>query len=179
MTTKKVIKTYYDATKRKIHECYEVNEAGEKDGEYKEFWPSYGHFWGTCHTPEAGIKLQGTYENGLKQGAFIHRHENGLSYCIEPYKNDKLDGLLKYFYQDGKTLESTQMYKNGVLDGEGYYYNIHSQITAKVIYEGGKLKRSALDVPLIETPPPPQMISERPTGNLTTKQARALSGRSR
>ena len=77
----KIVKSYYDYKKTKVHEEYSTNNYGVKNGSYKEF-SEYG-----------GILTQGTCKNDIKVGKWVTNNSDGTPHKIETF-NDKgeMDG---------------------------------------------------------------------------------------
>ena len=67
---KPIVKYYYQS--EKIHQSYYVNDGGNIDGEYKE-WYSNGDLWIHCH-----------YRNGEKHGEYKEWSPNGeiVKHCV-------------------------------------------------------------------------------------------------
>jgi len=82
-------------------------------------------------------KMTGTFQNGLKNGEFVHYDNQGKVIKVEFYKEGKKHGIFKeYFRIDGfsKNLISKETYTNDTLT-TGYYWHTSGQIS-KTIFNG-------------------------------------------
>lgn len=83
-----------------------VDEEGNRDGPWKEFYP------------DGTLRSAGTYDKGIKTGEWKYYYANGKIEQQGKYtKKGKLDGLWTWFYEDGG-MQREQGYINGLEDGE-------------------------------------------------------------
>ena len=116
----KVKTTIFHDNEQKASEGIFIDQI--KDGEWK--------YWGNN-----GILIkEENYKLGKKEGAWIiYSAETGIKLQEDQYLNDKLHGICKIFYIDGK-LNNADNYINGKRNGlsESYYYD--QKISSKGIY---------------------------------------------
>jgi antitoxin component YwqK of YwqJK toxin-antitoxin module len=99
-----------------------VNEAGMKDGSWKEFYAN-----GT-------IKNIGVYDKGKRIGEWKFYHPNGQLEQIGSYnKEGKEDGTWTWYYAIGSLLRE-ESYINGKLDGQSIEYDESGIIIAEGEY---------------------------------------------
>ena len=103
------------------------------NGNYKEYYPGE-------------IKVKGQFVDGLKDGEFIYYNNtignSEYGYCskdsIVNYKAGKKEGIQKTFFFCPQ--EATRKnYKNGMLDGLSYYWNLSGQLTKIDAFNNNKL----------------------------------------
>lgn len=85
------------------------------------------------------IKYTRSKKDYAKQGLYVKSYTNGKAYEEAQYKDDKLDGQRKIYYENGG-LELIENYKNGVFDGPYQEF-----------YEEGKLQLEGLYVANVAT----------------------------
>jgi hypothetical protein len=115
--SQKVIKTYYDST-GVLKEKYAVS------GDITEKF--HGDY--TSYHPNGKIALNGTYNNGLRNGLFTEYYVSGGRKREMQFENGHLNGFVKIFNVDGNLIQSAY-FKNDTLSGE-----------LKEYYSGGKIK---------------------------------------
>lgn len=100
-----------------------------------------------------GIKaVEVDYINGQREGKVIFNKPTGEIFVEGEYKNDKKNGIWKYYINDFNFLEREQEFKNGIYDGKSILYyqdgkpmNIKNYVNGKKegeeldYYESGKL----------------------------------------
>lgn len=85
------------------------------------------------------IKYTRSKKDYAKQGLYVKSYENGKVYEEAQYKDDKLDGQRKIYYENGE-VELIENYKNGLFDGPYQEF-----------YEEGKLQLEGLYVDNVAT----------------------------
>ena len=80
-----------------------------------------------------------SFNMGKKDGKFILflNNEKNDTFKLESYKNDKLDGLKKDFFENGK-VERTAYYKEGLPDGSHKQFNEEGKVIVDISYKEGK-----------------------------------------
>lgn len=87
---------------------------------------------------------EGKMDGKIHIGKWIYYHKNASSIMTEEnYERDKLHGLKRTFYPDGKIAEE-QHYKNGIQEGEEKYYSSEGVLLRKLFYKNGKLHGPAV-----------------------------------
>lgn len=86
------------------------------------------------------VLWEGSYKDDKLEGLFKEYYEDGSLKSEGVYKNDKLEGEVKNYYENGN-IKSKIIYKNGLEEGKAlYYYNKSEVILEKEkMYKGGKL----------------------------------------
>ncbi|WP_299099108.1 hypothetical protein [uncultured Winogradskyella sp.] len=111
---------------------------------------------GTLYDQSSRVKL--TVKNGVKEGAY-KKYDYGQKQILEEgqYVNDKKEGVFKSYSYLGK-IQSTETYKNDILNGEAVYYDDEGEVISSLIYkdnqpfEGKKIINSGYnDKPTEET----------------------------
>ena len=88
-----------------------VDEAGIKDGPWKEYYPN------------GAVKNIGIYEKGKRVGEWKFYHPNGKLEQIGSYNKDgKEDGIWTWYYASGALLRE-ESYFNGKIDGHSVEYD--------------------------------------------------------
>ena len=99
-----------------------TNEAGIKDGPWKEYFPN------------GAIKNIGNYEKGKRTGEWKFYHTNGQLEQIGSYnKEGKEEGIWTWYYASGSLLRE-ENYFNGKLDGHSVEYDETGIIVAEGEY---------------------------------------------
>lgn len=81
-----------------------------------------GNAYGIFFDEKGNKNSEGNYKNRKREGKWIYYHPGGKNILSEEYYvNDKLEGVKKVFYLDGKISEEIH-YKNGVLHGSSIQY---------------------------------------------------------
>ncbi len=129
----------------------------EEDGTY--FNGKRDGAWNTYHTKNGLISSITHYKDGQKNGAFIQINDRGnvevVAYYINDqlegpykkferskvreesfYKNGKLDGTRKQFYDDG-SIQLESIYVNGKRNGVEKYYDQEGNVTIEYEYNNG------------------------------------------
>jgi len=124
----KVTKTYWGYSNN-VHEEFQVNSVGVKDGYYKEYYK------------EGQLYISGFYKSGQKSGLWTTYDMNwtGQISSTMEYSNDKMNGSYKqwcwekskrylcgdYIYKDGNEVSAIKYYSNGKKssqnDANGYF----------------------------------------------------------
>tara|TARA_R110002073_G_scaffold139232_2_gene289369 strand:- start:143816 stop:144490 length:675 start_codon:yes stop_codon:yes gene_type:complete len=108
------------------------------------------------YTVNGIIESKGLMKGKNREGKWIYFHEDGKTVMSEEtYKDGKLDGPYKTFYNTGKPTEIAN-YKDGLLNGSYKKYSIKGHIYQDFNYQDGRLNGSA-------------SYFNRKTGELTTK----------
>lgn len=97
-----------------------------------------------CDTISNAI-VHGIMVNNIKEGYWIHQNfyknedsiYNNIITIEEYYKNDKLDGPFKLYWDDGRLMNEGYR-KNNILDGAFIYYFDNGNIRLKGLYKNGK-----------------------------------------
>lgn len=97
----------------------------------------------TIFFDEKGQKVsEGNVVNKLRQGVWKYYHKNATSVmCTENYENDKLKGVRKVFFTDGKIAEEVP-YKNGLKHGVSKIYTKAGTLNEEAVYVDGLLQGS-------------------------------------
>ncbi len=82
---------------------------------------------------------EGTYVNGLRQGAVAFFDEMGRTIATHIYINDRLDGLFQRFYNNGKLKEEGYS-KDAIAYGTWMCYTDKGILEKKIVYENNKQK---------------------------------------
>lgn len=86
------------------------------------------------------VKVQSYYHNDMRHGEY--REFNGSLVKEERYyEYDKLEGIVKIFYDDGKLMEESS-YQAGQRNGNATWYDRNGNPTIKYIYKDGVLIKS-------------------------------------
>ena len=102
-----------------------VDEAGLKQGEWKEYWDS------------GEIKAAGKYSNGLKIGEWKFYYKNGKIEEVGTYlKNEKPNGEWKWYHENGNVLRE-EIYANGIENGTMTEYSDSGTVISKGEYVDG------------------------------------------
>ena len=98
----------------------------------------------TFYTIEGKLESKGLMNGKNREGNWIYYHENGKTIMLEEtYKDGKLHGPYKTYYNTGKPTEVTN-YSNGLLDGSYKKYAIKGHIYQDFTYKDGKLNGAAI-----------------------------------
>jgi uncharacterized protein len=132
---------------------YLVKKFLKKDGDYEEYYPEEegggikckyhmtgGHLNGEYkeYYPDGNIKQETIYKKGLKDGYERVFMNNGDRVMESEYKEDKLHGEHKRYFQNRLILHSH--YKNGALHGEYKGFNMMSgNLEEHCFYKDNKL----------------------------------------
>lgn len=110
----------------------------------------------TFYTLDGKLESKGLMIGKNRDGNWIYYHEDGKTIMSEEsYKDGKLHGPYKTFYNSGKPTEVAN-YANGLLEGSYKKYAIKGHIYQDFTYKGGKLNG-------------PAIYYNRKNGELTTK----------
>tara|TARA_B100000497_G_C7562409_1_gene339225 strand:- start:183 stop:728 length:546 start_codon:yes stop_codon:yes gene_type:complete len=93
-------------------------------------------FTGTTilHYKSGNLLETETYRNGKLDGPRKTYYENGQSLCSSFFKDDKLEGVIECFYEDG-TLASVMTFVNGEQNGPERIYHLNGLIKFKANYK--------------------------------------------
>lgn len=114
------------------------------------------------------VLLEGKINNGLREGRWKSRYENGVLKADETYKNGQLTGKATYYYSDGQieytahfkagkwhgkaqffnengTLDSEALFKNDLKTGIQYFYDEKGQLIREELYTQGRLTKTKLN----------------------------------
>jgi hypothetical protein len=78
--------------------------------------------------------VQGTFNNGKRDGSWILYYKNGQLGTKGVFKNGMSEGSWIYYYKNGQ-LDSKGDYKNGFQDGYWVRYNKNGQLSSKGNYK--------------------------------------------
>jgi len=94
---------------------------------------------------QAGKSIsEGMMLNKKRVGKWLYYHQKSDSIMMtEIYKNDKLNGLQKTYFTNGKLAEKTS-YVDGLKDGQSLIYADNGEITKDLYYQKGELHGPAL-----------------------------------
>ena len=110
----------------------------------------------TFYTETGLMQSKGKMEGKNRVGKWLYFHEDGKTIMAEEnYKDGKLDGDYKTFFNTGKPTEIAY-YRNGLLDSTYLKYSIKGHLYQQLTYKNGKLNG-------------PAVYYSRLTGTLTTK----------
>ena len=108
------------------------------------------------YTKKGDLESKGLMIGKNREGKWLYFHVDGKTVMAEEnYKNGKLHGAYKTFYNSGKPTE-VAAYKNGLLSGNFKKYSIKGHLYQDFNYENGKLNG-------------PAVYYNRKSGQLTTK----------
>lgn len=97
----------------------------------------------TFYTVAGKLESKGLMDGKNRIGTWIYYHEDGKTIMSEEtYKNGKLHGIYKTFYNSGKPTEVAN-YVNGLLDGPYKKYAIKGHVYQSFTYKAGKLNGTA------------------------------------
>lgn len=84
-------------------------------------------------------EIEQNFKMGKKEGKFIsfQNNEENDTIKIETYKYDKLDGMKKEFFENGK-VKRFVYYKNGLPDGSHKQFNIDGKLIVDIEFKEGK-----------------------------------------
>ena len=82
------------------------------------------------------LKAEIHYKNGRRNGTATG-YEEGKIHSILPYKNGKIDGVKKVFYENGSTKFEVG-FKNDTVDGDLKYYDIEGKMILHLIYKNNR-----------------------------------------
>jgi antitoxin component YwqK of YwqJK toxin-antitoxin module len=86
------------------------------------------------------VVSEGNTQNKLRQGAWKYYHkESKAIMTTENYVNDKIEGVRKVFYIDGKVAEEVP-YKNDKKEGVSKKYSNNSELIEQATYKAGLLQ---------------------------------------
>lgn len=107
-------------------------------------------------TKKGDLESKGLMIGKNREGKWLYFHVDGKTVMVEEnYKNGKLHGAYKTFYNSGKPTELAH-YKDGQLSGNFKKYSIKGHLYQDFNYENGKLNG-------------PAIYYNRKSGQLTTK----------
>jgi len=93
----------------------------------------------TYYTQKGKPISEGMMLEKKREGKWIYYHQKSDSIMMtEIYKDDKLNGLQKTYFPNGKLAEKTN-YLNGEKDGESFIYADNGQVTKELHYKKGEL----------------------------------------
>lgn len=113
--------TFFDSGKP--YKIYSLKN-GKPHGEYV-FYRSSGH-----------KSMEGTFNNGLKEGVVKDYGYNGWLHYETTYENDVENGMFKEYHQNGKVKEKGN-YQNGEKDGLWELYDETGKLIEKRVYQLG------------------------------------------
>lgn len=91
-----------------------------------------------------------TYKNGVYDGLFA-KYKFSRPLQEATYKNNKLDGMRKIFYENNGKIQSETEYKDGVQHGIHRFYNDKGQTLMEYEYKNGeKVSGETFDPPAVE-----------------------------
>jgi uncharacterized protein len=121
----KVLNGYiYNDTGVKIAEGV-INEAGNKNGKWKEY------------SQEGKLFAEGQYNDNRRIGAWKYYNSEGKVEQTGSYNNGRPDGLWKWFYENGSVLREEE-YFQGQRDGQFTEYSPAGEIIAQGVYSDGE-----------------------------------------
>jgi antitoxin component YwqK of YwqJK toxin-antitoxin module len=84
-------------------------------------------------------EIEQNFKMGKKEGKFIsfQNNEKNDTLKIETYKNDKLDGMKKEFFENGK-VKRIVYYKNGLPDGSHKQFSFDGKLMVDIGFKEGK-----------------------------------------
>ncbi|MCK5208244.1 MAG: hypothetical protein KAQ79_09495, partial [Cyclobacteriaceae bacterium] len=82
---------------------------------------------------DGSIKAEGVLENGIKSGPWYYFYPSGKISSEENYKEDQLDGVIKYFDDQGNLIAS-ENWLNGNQEDSSVYFYPNGQIEKKGIF---------------------------------------------
>jgi len=102
---------------------------------------------GSCYTifvDPAGVKVsEGREENHLQEGEWKYYHKNSKAVMsVEKYKQGKLDGLRKVFFEMGEIAEEAN-YVNGIRQGAYKKFNVKGVVLEEANYKNDNLSGQA------------------------------------
>jgi uncharacterized protein YkwD len=111
---------------------YEIDDKGDKQGSYEEFYPS------------GKPKIKATYKADKRNGPFKSFHDNGKPHVTAGYKDDELDGAYTEETPEGQKL-LTATYKEGKLHGLLTRYDKGKPILTQLYKDGEPAYPRSLD----------------------------------
>ena len=100
-------------------------EAGQRQGEWKEYYP------------DGSLKAIGSYHNDERIGQWKFYYQGGQLEELGAYVNGKPDSVWRWFYKSGKVLRTENFY-NGLADGVLTEYDEEGKIITQGDYLEGK-----------------------------------------
>jgi len=97
----------------------------------------YKKFTETPFTGKVTGDEQGTFKNGVKEGAWVEYFENGQLRFKQNYKNGMLEGAFISYYKNGQ-LFAKGNHKNSKREGAWVYYHENGQLEHKGNLKNGK-----------------------------------------
>lgn len=144
--SQKLVKTYYDWSKKKLQAEYYTDSYGTKNGTFKGY-SEYG-----------GLLMQGVLKDGLPIGKWIENYTNGKLHFIKFYETpgyssfDVKNGKIISYYENGKTIKYERNFKDGELDGVWKVYDENGVLTEedKYIYGQSENRRIRIESENVE-----------------------------
>lgn len=93
----------------------------------------------TYYTQKGKPISEGMMLEKKREGKWVYYHQKSDTIMMtEIYKEDKLHGLQKTYFPNGKLAEKTN-YVHGKKDGESFIYADNGQVTKELYYKDGEL----------------------------------------
>lgn len=102
-----------------------VNEAGNKNGKWKDYYPS------------GKVQAEGQYTDNRKSGIWKFYNESEKVEQTGSFNNERPDGMWKWYYEDGSLLREEE-YFQGQRDGAYTEYSRNREIIAQGQYSDGE-----------------------------------------
>lgn len=83
-------------------------------------------------------KMEGSYQNGVREGKWVAWYENDTVWSIGYYKNGKRNGLSAVYHPNGVKYYDKN-YKNDIAEGKWNFYNEDGSLVGEAYYHKGNL----------------------------------------
>lgn len=98
----------------------------------------------TYYTQKGKPISEGKMVDKKREGKWVYYHQKTDSIMMtEMYRHDKLQGLQKTYFPNGKLAEKTE-YQDGLKHGESFIYTENGQVTKQLNYKNGELHGEAV-----------------------------------
>jgi antitoxin component YwqK of YwqJK toxin-antitoxin module len=102
-----------------------IDEAGNRNGKWKDFYPS------------GKIQAEGQYTDNRRSGLWKFNNESEKTEQTGYYNNGRPDGIWKWYYENGTILREEE-YFQGLRDGAYTEYSKNGEIIARGQYSDGE-----------------------------------------
>jgi hypothetical protein len=133
--SQKLVKTYWDWSKKKLQAEFYTDAYGTRNGTFKGY-SEYG-----------GLLMQGVLKDNLPVGKWIENYTNGKLHFIKFHDTpgyssmDVKDGKIISYYENGKTIKYERNFKNGELDGVWKVFDENGVLIEEDSYINGESEK--------------------------------------